>query len=405
MPTTRMYVSMIVIAGALAASRHAHAETELVVLGPVPSAPRISIADVQKVLDKAEVAPRAPKTIDAACAIDASCLVAAGTELTARRVLAVSVGRTTADGLLLDVVLVDVGGKDLLSRRQLTIPVAKLGKELGPALKKFVAEAPVERAKALFAKGNEHYNLGEFVQALELYRRAYRAMPLPAFLFNIAQCHRKLGQHADAVTMYQSYLVGVPDAQNKALVESLITESRAVLAAEQKTAAATEQARLNAERAAAEKAKAEAIRSAKEAEAKAEAERTQAARIAADRDLYNRHPARKWAYVGVGVGAVAMIGGAVFGVRARDAQSAFDNENCGDPAELLTQAELATCRSDRDRGERAALFSNVLLFGGGAVLATSLLVFVLDPGNVERPEQARAQLRITPTSVQAVVRW
>lgn len=401
----RMLLSIFVIAGALAAPRRANAETELVVLGPVPSAPRISVADVQKVLDKGEVAPRNAKPIDAACALDASCLVAVGTELTTRRVLAVSVGRTTAEGVLLDVALVDVAGNDLLARRQITIQVAKLGKELGPALKKFVAEAPVERAKALFAKGNEHYNLGEFVQALELYRRAYRAMPLPAFLFNIAQCHRKLGQHADAVTMYQSYLVGVPSAQNKALVESLITESRAVLAAEQKTAAATEQARLDAERAAAEKEKAEEIRRAKEAEASAEEARTQAARIAADRDLYNKHPARKWSYIGAGVGAAAMIGGGVFGVRARDAQSAFDNANCGDPAELLTQVELATCRSDRDRGERSAMFSNVLLIGGGALIATSLLVFVLDPGNLERPEEARAQLRITPTSVQAVVRW
>ncbi len=396
---------MIVIAGALTAPRRADAETEIVVLGPVPSAPRISVAEVQKVLEKGEVAPRNAKPIDAACAVDASCLAAVGTELTARRVLAVSVGRTTAEGVVLDVVLVDVGGKDLLSRRQITLPAAKLLKELGPALKKFVAEAPVERAKALFAKGNEHYNLGELVQALELYRRAYRAMPLPAFLFNIAQCHRKLGQHADAVTMYQSYLVGVPDAQNKALVESLITESRAVLDAEQKTAAAMEHARLDAERAAAEKQKAEAIRRAKEAEAKAEAERTQAARIASDRELYNKHPARNWAYVAAGVGAVAMVGGGVFGVRARDAQSAFDNANCGDPAELLTQSELAACRSDRDRGERSAMFSNVLLIGGGALLATSVLVFVLDPGNLERPQDARAQLRITPTSAQAVVRW
>jgi len=401
----RFLVSMIVIACALAAPRRADAETEIVVLGPVPAAPRISVAEIQAVLEKDEAGPRNARPIDAACAIDTSCLVAAGEELSARRVLSVRVGRTTAEGVLIELVLVDVGGKDLLSRREITIRAARLVKDLGPALKKFVAEAPVERAKALFAKGNEHYNLGEFDPALEQYRRAYRAMPLPAFLFNIAQCHRKLGQHADAVTMYQSYLVGVPNAQNKALVESLIAESRTILATERKAAAAAEHARLDAERVASEKQKAEAIRRAKEAEAKAEAERTQAARIAADRDLYNRHPGRKWAYISAGVGAIAMVGGGVFGVRARDAQSAFDNAGCGEPAELLTQAELATCRSDRDRGERAAMFSNVLLFGGGALIATGLLVFVLDPGNLERPEDARAQLRVTPTSIQAVVRW
>ena len=71
----------------------------------------------------------------------------------------------------------------------------------------------------------------------------------------------------------------------------------------------------------------------------------------------------------------------------------------------LTQAELAGCRSDRDRGDRAAMFSNVLLIGGGALVATGVLVFVLDPGNLERPDQTRAQLRITPSSIEAVVRW
>ena len=352
--STRVLVSMLGIAVALAAPRVAAAQTELVVIGPVAATPKVSVADVQKILDKGEVGPRNAKLIDAACALDATCLAAAGTELEARRVLAVSVGRTTAQGVLLDVVLVDVGASDVLSRRQLTIPAAKLAKELPAALKKFVAEAPVERAKALFAKGNEHYNLGEFVQALEQYRLAYRAMPLPAFLFNIAQCHRKLAQHGEAVNMYQAYLVGVPNAPNKALVESLIGEERAARDAEQELAASADQAKREAERVAAEKAKAEEIRRTKEAEARAEAARTQAARIAADRELYNKHPARKWAYIGAGVGAIAMIGGGVFGTRARDAQSAFDDAGCGDPAELLTQVELATCRDDRDRGKTAA---------------------------------------------------
>jgi len=403
--STRLLLSILGCVAAFAVPRLAAAETELVVLGPVAATPKVSVAKVLEVLDKGEVAQRNAKAIDAACAIDATCLAAAGTALTARRVLAVSVGRTTAAGMMLDVVMVDVGGVDLLARRKLTIPEARLGKDLVPALKKFVTDAPVERAKALFAKGNEHYNLGEFEKALEQYRRAYRAKPLPAFLFNIAQCHRKLGQHDDAVTMYQSYLAGVPDAQNKALVESLITESRTKLAEEQKSAAAADKVRQDQERASAEKQKAEEMRRAKEAEAKVAAERTQAARIAADRDLYNKHPARTWAYVGAGVGALAMIGGGVFGMRSRDAQMAFDDAGCGDPSQLLTQAELATCRDDRDRGQRSALYSNVLLIGGGAVLATSILVFVLDPGNLGRPEDSRAQLRITPTSIHAVVRW
>jgi len=77
-------------------------------------------------------------------------------------------------------------------------------------VKKFVADARSDRAKAIFAEGNQHFNLGEFAPALEKYKTAYRIKPLAAFQFNIAQCHRKLGQYKEAIAMYQNYLTGVP---------------------------------------------------------------------------------------------------------------------------------------------------------------------------------------------------
>jgi hypothetical protein len=216
--------------------------------------------------------------------------------------------------------------------------------------------------------------------------------------------------------MYQSYLAGVPDAQSKKLVESLMAESQAKLDEEKARADAAEQARREAERLEIARKRAEAERKTKEAEAAAAAERTkiEQARLAAERErelekTYNRHPARKWTIVTGAIGAAGVIAGGVFGMQSRSAQSEFDDAGCADPDRLLDQATLAGCVDDRDRGKRQALLGTSLLAGGGALLAASVLVFVIDPGNIERPERARAAVSVAPSrtggSIGVVVRW
>jgi hypothetical protein len=103
-----------------------------------------------------------------------------------------------------------------------------------------------------------------------------------------------------------------------------------------------------------------------------------------------------------GLGAAALITGGVFAVRTRSAQSQFDDAGCGDPTKQLDLAVFDQCTSLRDRGQREALLANALIASGGAVLAASVIVFILDPGNVERP---RATIAATPTSVGLFVRW
>jgi tetratricopeptide (TPR) repeat protein len=153
---------------------------------------------------------------------------------------------------------------------------------------------------------------------------------------------------------------------------------------------------------------AEDTRKAKEADALAAAERRRAAQIAADRERersYNRHPTRKWTIVSAGVGAAALITGGAFAIGARRAQSAFDDAHCGNRDQLLGASAYASCQSEADRGQRDALLANAFLFGGGAVVVASAIVYALDPGNVERPEQQRVQVGVTARSIQLVVRW
>ncbi len=58
------------------------------------------------------------------------------------------------------------------------------------------AEVPnAAQIRELFKKGTSHFNLGEYRQALADFKAAYRLHEDPNFLFNIAQCHRLLGEH------------------------------------------------------------------------------------------------------------------------------------------------------------------------------------------------------------------
>jgi hypothetical protein len=50
------------------------------------------------------------------------------------------------------------------------------------------------------------------------------AVPDPAFLFNIGQCHRKMGHDKEAVSFYKSYLRNAPNAPNRADVQKRINE-------------------------------------------------------------------------------------------------------------------------------------------------------------------------------------
>jgi hypothetical protein len=75
-----------------------------------------------------------------------------------------------------------------------------------------------------FNQGTRHYDLGHYQEALGEFEAAYMGVPDPAFLFNIAQCHRKMGHDKEAVGFYKSYLHNAPNAPNRADVQKRIQE-------------------------------------------------------------------------------------------------------------------------------------------------------------------------------------
>ena len=89
-------------------------------------------------------------------------------------------------------------------------------------------------AKALYEKGNTHYNLGEYDQAIEAFKKAYELSQAPGLLFNIAQSFRLKKDYEQASHFYETYLRLKSDAPNRADVEARIAEMKAMLEEQKK---------------------------------------------------------------------------------------------------------------------------------------------------------------------------
>ena len=104
-----------------------------------------------------------------------------------------------------------------------------LGLALGLASGAMAASPDQDKvlAKQHFESGSRHYDLAEYDQALPEFKEAYRLMPDATFLYNIAQCHRKLGHVDEALNFYKTYRRRAPDAPNREEIERRIQELEA----------------------------------------------------------------------------------------------------------------------------------------------------------------------------------
>ena len=71
-----------------------------------------------------------------------------------------------------------------------------------------------------------HYELGQFDDAIDDFKRAYELTSAPGLFFNLAQVYRMKKDAEQALYFYSTYLRLVPDATNRADVEALIVENQ-----------------------------------------------------------------------------------------------------------------------------------------------------------------------------------
>src|SRR5262245_42408860 len=124
----------------------------------------------------------------------------------------------------------------ILTSRAKRFPIGQLLSKAMPVIL-LICAAPAaadkDRARQLFEEGSRRYNLGEYPAALGRFKAAYEEFPEPTLLYNTAQCYRQLGDKAQAVTLYRSYLREVPDAANGDEVRRVIVALDSELLREQ----------------------------------------------------------------------------------------------------------------------------------------------------------------------------
>lgn len=83
------------------------------------------------------------------------------------------------------------------------------------------------RAKAHTVAAKKEFNLGNFRAAADHYEKAYKAKPLPVFLFNLAQCHKRLETIKDlkkSQFYFRAFLNSSDQTPHRAAVEKEIAD-------------------------------------------------------------------------------------------------------------------------------------------------------------------------------------
>jgi tetratricopeptide (TPR) repeat protein len=86
---------------------------------------------------------------------------------------------------------------------------------------------PRTAASKLAASAKAHFDHGEYTEAVNDYREAYRLLPTPGLLYNLGQAYRLAGDCRRAADAYREYLRLSPDTPYKATVEQNMSAAEA----------------------------------------------------------------------------------------------------------------------------------------------------------------------------------
>lgn len=97
------------------------------------------------------------------------------------------------------------------------------------------ADPNAEKARAHYQQGDTFFKLDKYPAALQEFEQAYLAKQDPSFLYNIAQCHRLMGNRVEAIRFYKRYLNDAPTAPNRPVAEKHIRDLESAVSAEELT--------------------------------------------------------------------------------------------------------------------------------------------------------------------------
>jgi len=96
------------------------------------------------------------------------------------------------------------------------------------ALLPSTARADQAQARIHFEKGRTYFEVDEYRKAIEEFKAAHVEKADPAFLYNIAECYRHLGEVHEALVFYRRFLSLSPaNDRSRPIVERRIAELQA----------------------------------------------------------------------------------------------------------------------------------------------------------------------------------
>jgi hypothetical protein len=98
--------------------------------------------------------------------------------------------------------------------------------------------APARSAEALSKKGKELFNEGRYAEAIAEYEAAYRQVPAPKYLYNVARAYHRQGNKEKALDYYRRYLTDDPNGPGAGEAREYIADIERELAAEKAARAA-----------------------------------------------------------------------------------------------------------------------------------------------------------------------
>ena len=224
-------------------------------------------------------------------------------------------------------------------------------------------------ARDHYIKGTRAYELGLYAEAIAEYMAAYKTKDDPALLFNLGQAHRLAGHAAEALRFYKTYLSKMPEAANRADVESKIRELKE-LVDKQKQAQAEPPAVPGASNPTSSGAVPPG--SVPGGPTDVRRHRSQAASGVVQEALpEQRQPGRgrKLAGIVTAAGGLALVGaGIAFGVLAKQA---------GDQLTQLDQSRGVFDPSKESAGRRDQVLEGVFIGVGAAAVVTGAILYVV----------------------------
>jgi tetratricopeptide (TPR) repeat protein len=234
------------------------------------------------------------------------------------------------------------------------------------------ADDDVAAAREHYRKATNAFELGNFDEAIREYEQAYKLKDDPAILYNLGQAHR-LAQHpSEALHFYKMYLSKVPNAQNRAEVESKITALQQLVDQQRAATAMPPTAPMRAT-------------------PTPETAPAAGGPAAAEKPAPPPKPgfAMKVSGIAVGVAGVGLVAaGVAFGVLAK---------NAGD--DLTHQAQMGTFDYAKQQdGKRDQMLEGVFLGIGAAAVAAGTVLYVLGHRAARRAASNETALQLAPVA-------